>query len=132
MSHSSVERVIAPDATFALDFALHRLAGIINGLTVYPERMARNLELTRGGHLSHRVLSALVAEGAERGHAYRLAQRNAARVHSEDISFREALISDSEVTRLLPSEKIMLLFDNGYFTRHVDAIFDRVFGQTEN
>ncbi len=131
MSHSSVERVIAPDATLALDFALHRLAGIISGMTVYPERMARNLELTRGGHLSHRALSALVAAGAERGHAYRLAQRNAARIHTEDISFLEALTSDPEVTRFLPSEKILLLFDNEHFTRHVDAIFERVFGQTE-
>ena len=131
MSHSSVERVIAPDATLALDFALHRLAGIITGLSVHPERMARNLELTRGAHLSHRVLSALVAEGADRGHAYELAQRNTARTLTTDVSFLEALTSDAEVTQILPSGDIEQLFDNEHFTRYVDVIFERVFGHAE-
>ncbi len=127
MSHSSVERIIAPDMTLALDFSLNRMTGIIDRMTVHGQRMRQNMELTRGAHCSHRVLSALVATGAGRSRAHALVQKNAARVHQEGITFLNALKSDPEVTALLAADELPELFDDSHFTQHVDAIFDRVF-----
>jgi adenylosuccinate lyase len=130
ISHSSVERVIAPDATIALDFALSRLAGVIDKLVVYPERMRQNLE--RGGGLVHsqQVLLALTQKGVSREEAYRLVQRNAMRAFRGEGSFIEFLKADPDVRAELSYSELDALFDLGKHTSHVDFIFDRVFGHT--
>ncbi len=128
ISHSSVERVIAPDATIALDFALHRFAGMVENLRVYPERMRENLELTGGLFEAQRVLLALVGKGVARQHGYVLVQRNAMKVWEEKVDFRAALERDPEVAALLTREEIGACFALGYHLKHVDEIFRRVFG----
>ena len=129
ISHSSVERVIGPDATIALDFALVRLAGLIKGLVVYPERMRANLDRLRGLIHSQRVLLALIEAGVSREDAYRLVQRNAMKVWERDADFLESLLADREVTRALPEKTLRARFDLDYHLKHVDTIFDRVFGK---
>jgi adenylosuccinate lyase len=130
ISHSSVERYIGPDATVTLDFALARLTGVIDKLLVYPERMQRNLDLMGGLVHSQRVLLALTQAGASREEAYRLVQRSAMQVWESDgqLSLKELLNGDAEVTALLSAEEIEERFDLGYHFRQVDAIFERVFG----
>jgi len=128
ISHSSVERMIAPDATITLDFALHRLAGVIEKLVIYPERMAENLNRFRGLVMSQRVLLALTQAGVTREDAYRLVQRNAMKVWEQGADFRAELLADPEVRAALSAEEIAEKFDLGYHTRHVDTIFARVFG----
>jgi adenylosuccinate lyase len=129
ISHSSVERVIGPDATLALDFALHRFAGMMEGLRVYPERMRENLELTGGLHEAQRVLLALVGKGVARQEAYVYVQRNAMKVWEEKVDFRTALKRDADVTRALSSAEIDACFALEYHLKHVDTIFRRVFGE---
>jgi adenylosuccinate lyase len=129
ISHSSVERVIGPDATIALDFALSRLTGIIKGLIVYPERMRLNLDRLGGLIHSQRVLLALTAAGVPREEAYRIVQRNAMKVWDTGADFLEALLADKDVTKVLAAEEIRAQFDLGYHTKHVDTIFARVFGE---
>jgi adenylosuccinate lyase len=130
ISHSSVERYIGPDATVTLDFALARLTGVIDKLLVYPERMQANLDRMGGLVHSQRVLLALTQAGAAREDAYRLVQRNAMRVWDSDgrLSLLELLKADPEVSALLPPEKLEESFDLGYHLKHVDTIFERVFG----
>jgi adenylosuccinate lyase len=128
ISHSSVERMIGPDATVTLDFALHRLTGIIKGLLVYPERMRTNMDRLGGLIHSQRVLLALTAAGVSREDAYRLVQRNAMKVWQEDKDFLTELLADKDVTRALSEDVLRDQFDLGYHTKHVDAIFKRVFG----
>jgi adenylosuccinate lyase len=128
ISHSSVERAIGPDATVTLDFALHRLAGVIERLVVHPENMAANMGRFRGLVMSQRVLLALTQAGVSREDAYRLVQRHAMRVWEHGADFREELLKDPEVTAALPSAAIEAQFDLGYHLKHVDAIFARVFG----
>ena len=132
ISHSSVERYIGPDATVTLDFALARLTGVMDKLVVYPERMQKNLDRMGGLVHSQRVLLALTQAGAAREDAYRLVQRNAMRVWESDgqLSLLELLKSDPEVSALLPAEKLEESFDLGYHLKHVDTIFERVFGAT--
>ncbi len=127
ISHSSVERVIGPDATVALDFALHRFAEMLEGLRVYPERMRENLELTGGLYEAQRVLLALVEKGVARQEAYVLVQRNAMRVWEEKADFRAALQADPDVRKVLAREEIDACFALEHHLRHVDAIFRRVF-----
>jgi adenylosuccinate lyase len=129
ISHSSVERVIGPDATIALDFALHRLTGIAKNLLIYPERMRANLDRLGGLIHSQRVLLALTAAGVPREEAYGLVQRNAMKVWEQDADFLEALLADKEVTHALSAEEIRAQFDLAYHTKHVDTIFARVFGR---
>lgn len=129
ISHSSVERGICPDATITLDFALHRLAGLVEKLVVYPEAMRQNLDRTRGLVMSQRVLLALTQAGVSREDAYRLVQRNAMKVWEQGADFREELLADPEVTAALSPAEIETKFDLGYHTRHVDTIFARVFGE---
>jgi adenylosuccinate lyase len=129
ISHSSVERVIGPDATIALDFALHRLTGIVNNLLIYPERMRANLDRLGGLIHSQRVLLALTAAGVPREEAYRIVQRNAMKVWEQGADFLEALLADKDVTKALSAEEIRAQFDLGYHTKHVDTIFARVFGR---
>jgi adenylosuccinate lyase len=128
ISHSSVERVIGPDATIALDFALARLAEIVKGLVVYPDRMRRNLDRLGGLIHSQRMLLALTDAGVPREEAYRLVQRNAMKVWEDGADFLEALLADRDVTKALSSETIRAQFDLGYHLKHVDTIFARVFG----
>ena len=128
ISHSSVERVIGPDATVALDFALVRLTGIIKGLVVYPERMRANLKRLGGLIHSQRVLLALTEAGVPREEAYRMVQRNAMKVWDTGADFQAALLADKDVTKALSPDEIKAQFDLGYHTKHVNTIFARVFG----
>ncbi|MEL6426844.1 MAG: adenylosuccinate lyase [Pseudomonadota bacterium] len=128
ISHSSVERNIGPDATVTLDFALARLTSVIDKLVVYPENMLSNMNKFRGLVHSQRVLLALTQKGVSREDAYRLVQRNAMRVWEEGADFMAELKGDAEVTAALSPEEIEDKFDLGYHTKHVDTIFDRVFG----
>ncbi|MGK2922203.1 MAG: adenylosuccinate lyase [Methyloceanibacter sp.] len=128
ISHSSVERMIGPDATVTLDFALHRLTGIIKGLVVYPERMRANMDHLGGLIHSQRVLLALTAAGVSREDAYRLVQRNAMKVWQENKDFLTELLADKDVTKALSEDMLRDQFDLGYHTKHVEEIFKRVFG----
>ncbi len=131
ISHSSVERYIGPDATITLDFALHRLTGVIEKLLVYPARMQKNLDKMGGLVHSQRVLLALTQAGVSREDAYRLVQRNAMKVWDSDgaLSLMELLKADPEVTAALSDAEIEDKFDLGYHFKHVDTIFVRVFGK---
>jgi adenylosuccinate lyase len=128
ISHSSVERIIGPDATVTLDFALTRLTSVIEGLVVYPERMQANMDRLGGLIHSQRVLLALTNAGVSREDAYRLVQRNAMKVWQENKDFLTELLADPDVRAALSEEKIRDQFDLGYHTKHVDDIFARVFG----
>ncbi|MCC6782811.1 MAG: adenylosuccinate lyase [Planctomycetes bacterium] len=127
ISHSSVERVIGPDATIALDFALHRAAGMIEKLVVYPEMMQRNLDSLGGLVHSQRVLLALTQAGVSREDAYRIVQTNAMATWREGGSFLDRLLADPIVARHLKRAEVEAMFDLGYHFKQVDAIFRRVF-----
>ena len=128
ISHSSVERGIGPDATATLDFALHRLTGVIDGLTVYPGAMRRNLELLGGLVHSQRVLLALTGAGMSREAAYAAVQRNAMRAWRGEADFRALLGGDPEIAERLDAAALDSLFDLDRHFRRVDALFRRVFG----
>jgi adenylosuccinate lyase len=129
ISHSSVERFIAPDATTTLDFALNRLAGVIDRMIVNPERMAANLDSLGGLVDSQRVLLALTQAGMSREDAYRAVQRNAIAAWDGKSRFSDLLKQDHAITRLLDPQTIDGLFDSAYHRKHVDTIFRRVFGE---
>jgi adenylosuccinate lyase len=129
ISHSSVERGIAPDATIHLDFALNRLAGVIEQLVIYPDNMRANLEKLGGLHNSQRVLLALVEKGASREDAYAQVQRNAMKTWRGEGAFLDHLKADKDVTKLLSAKELEALFDLDYHLKAVDAIFARVFGK---
>ncbi len=129
ISHSSVERMIGPDATVTLDFALARLTGVIDKLVVYPEAIEANLNMLSGLIFSQRVLLALTQAGMSRENAYLAVQRNAMASWKQGISFLDLLKGDLEVSGHLPASEIEALFDLGYHTKHVDTIFKRVFGE---
>ena len=128
ISHSSVERMIGPDATVTLDFALNRLAGLVEKLVVYPDNMKRNLDKLGGLVHSQRVLLALTQAGVSREDAYRLVQRNAMPVWQGKGDFLSLLKADKDVAKALSAKELESLFDLGYHLKHVDAIFTRVFG----
>jgi adenylosuccinate lyase len=128
ISHSSAERVIGPDATVTLDFMLHRFAGLIEGLRVYPERMLENLNATRGLVFSQPVLLKLIDKGMERQAAYVVVQRNAMRVWDENKDFQSLLAADPDVSKLLSAQELAACFDLKHELRHVDAVFKRVLG----
>jgi adenylosuccinate lyase len=128
IAHSSVERVIAPDTTVALDFALARLTGLMDRLIVYPERMRQNLESLGGLVDSQRVLLALTQAGMSREDAYRAVQGNAMAAWDGKGRFSDLLKQDPEITRFLEPQSIDGLFDTAYHLKHVDTIFRRVFG----
>ncbi|MDZ7711406.1 MAG: adenylosuccinate lyase [Roseovarius sp.] len=132
ISHSSVERMIGPDATITLDFALVRLTGVIDKMLVYPENMLANMNKFPGLVMSQRVLLALTQAGVSREDAYRLVQRNALKVWETGCDFKTELLADPEVTAALSPAEIEEKFDLGYHTKHVDTIFARVFGAQEN
>ena len=128
ISHSSVERVIAPDSNIVLDFMLHRLTNILDRLVVYQDRMRANLESTGGLFFSQRVLLALTEKGVDRDEAYRLTQRNAMAVWNEGSTFKDRLAADPEVMAHLRPDQLEELFDLNYYLKHVDTIFSQVFG----
>ncbi|CCG09829.1 adenylosuccinate lyase [Pararhodospirillum photometricum] len=127
ISHSAVERMIGPDATVTLDFALARLTNVIANLVVHPKAIERNIALTGGLMFSQRVLLALTQAGVSREDAYRLVQRNAMAVWDQGGTLLERLKADPDVTARLPAATLEPLFDLSVHTRHVDTIFDRVF-----
>jgi adenylosuccinate lyase len=131
ISHSSVERMIGPDSTITLDFALVRLTGVIDKLLIYPKRMQKNLDRMGGLVHSQRVLLALTQAGMSREDAYKAVQRNAMKVWESDgeLSLLQLLKNDVEVTGFLSNAELEDKFDLGYHFRHVDTIFHRVFGE---
>jgi adenylosuccinate lyase len=131
ISHSSVERYIAPDATITLDFALARLTGVVEKLLVYPERMQKNLDKMGGLVHSQRVLLALTQAGVSREDSYRIVQRNAMKVWESDgaLSLATLLKADSDVQAHLTAAQVDAEFDLGYHFKHIDTIFGRVFGE---
>ena len=127
ISHSSVERNIAPDTTVNLDFALNRLANVIDNLVIYPDNMLKNMNKFKGLVMSQRVLLALTQAGASREEAYKLVQRNAMKVWEDNKDFQDELLSDKDVRHFLSEEDIREKFDLAYHTKSVDTIFKRVF-----
>ena len=128
ISHSSVERVFAPDATIALDFALHRLAGVVENLLVYPENMQANLDQLGGLVHSQQVLLALTQKGVSRENAYVYVQRNSMKIWAEGGSYLDNLKADADVSAHLSDQELDSLFDLNQHFQHVDTIFKRVFG----
>ncbi|MDX1293461.1 MAG: adenylosuccinate lyase, partial [Hyphomonas sp.] len=128
ISHSSVERGIGPDATVHLDFALHRLGGVIENLVVYPDNMLNTINSMGGLHNSQRILLALVEKGVSREDSYRLVQRNAMRTWNGEGDLLDLLKKDEEVSSRLTDAELESLFDLGYHFKQVDTIFQRVFG----
>ena len=129
ISHSSVERMIGPDATVTLDFALARATGMIEKLVVYPERMQKNLDDLGGLVFSQRVLLALTQAGMSRENAYLAVQRNAMQVWRHGGSFLDLLAADVDVAKHISREELAPMFNMAYHTKHVDTIFRRVFGE---
>lgn len=128
ISHSSVERYIAPDATVALDFSLRRLNGLIRNLVVYPDNMLKNLNQMKGLVFSQKILLDLTQSGVSREDSYRLVQKNAMKVWEQGADFQTELLADPEVVGALGEAKIREAFDLNYHLKHVDTIFKRVFG----
>ena len=128
ISHSSVERVIGPDSTILVDFMLARATKLIDGLVVYPENMKRNIEKTRGLIFSQRVLLQLVAKGLTREDAYEVVQRNAMKTWEEGADFRTLLLADPALKDKLTDADLDDAFDMSHHLKHVDALFERVFG----
>jgi len=129
ISHSSVERYIAPDATVALDFSLRRLNGLIRNLVVYPQNMLKNLNQMKGLVFSQKILLDLTQAGVSRENAYRLVQKNAMKVWEQGADFQTELLADPEVIGALGETKVRESFDLSYHLKHVDTIFKRVFGE---
>lgn len=128
ISHSSVERVIAPDSTILIDYMLSRMTGIIRNLVVYPKRMQQNLELTRGLIFSQQMLLALAKRGVSRQAAYNMVQKQAMRAWKKKKNFKELVLNDSNIRNYLKPDEIEALFDAKAQLRHVNTIFARVFG----
>src|SRR4249919_364166 len=129
ISHSSVERVILPDSFIAVDHMLRRFTRIVTGMVVYPERMRENLDLTGGLVFSGTVLLELARRGVTREDAYSWVQRNAMRARDEQRQFKELLLADADVTKVLPPQDVERAFDLNEQFRYVDHVFHRVFGQ---
>ena len=128
ISHSSVERMIAPDATVTIDFAINRLTDVIKNLVVYPKNMEKNVGLTNGLVYSQRVMLALTQKNVSRERAYKLVQKNAMHAWKKDKSFLDVLLRDKDVTGVLSQKEIRQQFDPNHYTKHVDKIFKKVFG----
>ena len=126
ISHSSAERVVIPDAFFALDYMLERFAWLIEGLVVFPERMQRNLDASFGLYFSQRLLLALVSSGLPRDEAYRIVQRSAMQAWDGETSFRELVEADQEVAARLDGKALEQVFDNDAYLEHVDTVFARL------
>jgi len=125
ISHSAVERNIGPDATIALDFALHRLSNVVKNLNIYPKNMKKNLNITNGIFYSQRVLLELTAVGFTREESYKIVQKNAMQAWRENSSFYDKIISDKKITNKIPVNKIKKLFDFSYHSKKINIIFNR-------
>jgi adenylosuccinate lyase len=131
ISHSSVERVIIPDSTILVDYMLDRLKGILDGLHVYPKRMKENMGRSYGLFTSQRVMLALLDKGLDREQAYSIVQADAMKSWKEGTEFKKILLKDKEVKKYLTAQEISEIFDLGYYLKHVDYIFRRVFGVSQ-
>lgn len=129
ISHSSVERIIAPDSTILMDYMLNRMTGVIQRLVVYPKRMQENLNRLRGLIFSQQILLALVESGVTREDAYTMVQTQAMRVWKEDTDFKALISADDSIGAHLNPEKIEEIFDVAYHLKYISAIFDRVYGK---
>ncbi len=127
ISHSSVERVIAPDSTILLDYMLNRLTNIIKKLIVYPDRMAENLGKLKGLIFSQQILLALASAGASREEAYERVQANALKVWRHKKDFKTLILADPQIVKYLSRKKIEELFDVSYHLKYISAVFKRVF-----
>ncbi len=125
ISHSAVERNIGPDATIALDFALHRLSNVVKNLNVYPQNMKKNLDITNGIFFSQRVLLELTNVGFTREESYKIVQKNAMQAWKENSSFYDKIVSDKKITNKIPVNKLKKLFNFSYHTKKIDIIFKR-------
>lgn len=132
ISHSSVERVIMPDGTILLDYALARLTRLIDGLTAHQDKMQANMDISMGLYFSQRVLTALIDAGMPRQSAYETVQRLAMESWNKKLPFPELVEGDRKIASHLPEEKLREIFDPAFYLRYVDAIFDRVFGEGNN
>jgi adenylosuccinate lyase len=130
ISHSSVERNIGPDSTVTLDFALNRLKNILINMNVYPKKMLKNLEITKGLIFSQRVMIELTKHGFSREKAYALVQKNAQKAWTNNISFYESLSKDSLINKKISNKDLKKMFDLNYHTKKINIIFNRVFKQT--
>ena len=130
ISHSSVERMIGPDTTVTLDFALQRLSGLVENLLVYPDTMKANLEKLGGLVFSQRTLLALTQNGVSREDGYRIVQRNAMKVWECNATtpFRDFIAEDEDVQKALTTEQLDEIFDYGHYLRNIPTVFKRVFG----
>ena len=126
ISHSSTERIILPDSCLVLDYSLAIFTSVMSGLQVYPQKMKKNLEITKGLVFSQRVMLALIGKGLSRQKAYEMVQRNAMKAWKGNKDFRSLLKADPEVTATLPEEELEPLFDYQYYLRYIDDIFERV------
>ncbi|MBE9478138.1 MAG: adenylosuccinate lyase [Chloroflexi bacterium] len=126
ISHSSTERIILPDSCLILDYCLSLFASVMRGLQVYPQRMKRNIDLTKGLVFSQRVMLTLIDKGLSRQKAYELVQRNAMKAWEKNRDFLKLLKADTEVTAVLPPEELEPLFNEQYYLRYIDDIFKRV------
>jgi len=131
ISHSSVERVIGPDASIVMDFMLHRFSGLMEKLRVYPEQMQRNVELLGGVVNSQRILLELARKGMDRQAAYVIVQRNAMRMYEQGVPFLQGLLQDADLLQVMSPAEIEDCFSAGYHVKHMDDIFQRVFGRTQ-
>tara|TARA_B100000963_G_scaffold353003_1_gene367031 strand:+ start:637 stop:1935 length:1299 start_codon:yes stop_codon:yes gene_type:complete len=125
ISHSAVERNIGPDTTIALDFALTRLANVVKNLSIYPKKMLKNLDITKGIFFSQRILLELTTVGFTREEAYKIVQKNAMNAWKQNSSFFDNIISDKKITNKIPVNKLKKLFDFGYHTKKINIIFTR-------
>ena len=130
ISHSSTERIILPDSCLVLDYTLNIFTSVMRGLQIYPQRMKQNMGLTKGLIFSQRVMLALIDKGLSRGEAYKMVQRNAMKAWKGHKKFLSLLKADPEVTAALPESELEQIFDEGYYLRYVDEVFERL-GLTE-
>ena len=129
ISHSSVERVIAPDATILLDYMLERLKNIYKNMIVYPERMQKNMDMSRGLHHSEAILLSLIKKGLTRQEAYKITQRVAMSCYEKGLDFTTEVKKDDEIRKYLTEEEIGGTMSNEHYFKYVDTIFGRVFNQ---
>jgi adenylosuccinate lyase len=127
ISHSSVERVIAPDSTILIDYILNRITGIIKNLVVYPKRMEENLNTLKGLIFSQQILIALAESGMSREDAYKIVQKEAMQVWAKKLDFKALILKNKKICDLLGSKKIEEIFDVSYHLKYISAIFKRVF-----
>ena len=125
ISHSAVERNIGPDATIALDFALHRLSDVVKNLNIYPKNMKKNLDITNGIFFSQRVLLELTNTGFTREESYKIVQSNAMKAWKENSPFYNKIITDRKITNKIPVNKLKKLFDFSYHTKKINIIFKK-------